>query len=409
MARCLILAPFPLARPRHGGQAHTANIIQAGRRAGWQMQSVSIFAANSFPPDEWGPSDIVLDSSTLSERVASDLPFADFHVARAAAGDNQVLQKLRDLIFCIMPDVIEIEHPWQWLILQKILPSNRSVPIVYSSHNIEWRVREPLFRLGLKNATSDGMLKATHLLEEELARTADLVFSISESEAREIEHSTGRSVVYLPAVSDLATSELSRDLPSCGSNFPTASCYAALIGSNYWPNVEGFFEMFPHGLGFLRQEEQIWMAGTIGKAIVNDSRYSNFLSINESRSRDVGYIDASQKSGFFAAAGCAIVPVTFGAGAKLKTADAIASGKAVITTSHAVDGYRPVVERAAGRGIYIADTPEEFRDWIRRALREKLPGCTIDVRSMLSIDAMAHTWSTHLDRLLCGDTRCAKG
>ena len=403
MASCLILAPFPLARPRHGGQTHAANILQAGRRAGWHMESVSIFPADSFPSDEWGAFDIALDSAALSERVASDMPFADFHVARAAAGDDQVVQRLRGLILRFMPDIIQVEHPWGWLVLQKALPSTKKIPIVYSSHNIEWRAREPLFQLGLKNATSDNMLAATRLLEEELARTADLVFSISEREAREIEQVAGRPVVYLPAVSDLALpqSRLGSTRFSTEARL-TSCCYAALMGSNYWPNVEGFFALFPDGLGFLRQGEQIWMAGALGDAIVNDPRYSTFFSINETRSRNVGYLDVAEKADFFATASCVIVPVTFGAGAKLKTADAIASGQPVIATSHAVDGYRPIVERAAGQGIYIADTPAEFRAWIRRALREKLPGCTIDVRAMLSPEAMTHSWSTHLGNLLAG-------
>lgn len=401
VASCLLLAPFPLARPRHGGQTHAANIIQAGRRAGWQMENVSIFAADTFPSDEWGAFDIALDSLALSERVASDMPFADLHVARAAAADDQVVQRLRGLILRFMPDVIEVEHPWQWLVLQRALPSANKIPIVYSSHNIEWRVREPLFRLGLKNATSDKMLEATRLLEEELAQTADLVFSISEFEAREIEKVTGSPVVYLPAVSDLAPGKLRLPSTRVRTEVEMASCrYAALMGSNYWPNVEGFFALFPDGLGFLRHGEQIWMAGAVGDAIVNDPRYSTFLSINETRSRNVGYLNTIEKEDFFAAANCVIVPVTFGAGAKLKTADAIASGQPVIATSHAVDGYGPIVERAAGKGIYIANTPEEFRKWTRCALREKLPGCTIDVRAMLSLDSMAHTWSTHLSHLL---------
>ncbi|MDX5929546.1 glycosyltransferase [Acidiphilium acidophilum] len=234
------------------------------------------------------------------------------------------------------------------------------------------------------------------------ARTADLVLSISDVEADEIERTSGRHVIYLPAVSDLASSRISvRPFSRFTAETNATACrYAALMGSAYWPNVEGFFSIFPEGLGFLAQNEQIWIAGALGSAVQEDERFQNFISINEKRTRIIGYLNESEKSEFFSAAHCVIVPVEFGAGSKLKTADAIASGLPVISTRHAIDGYGPIVRDALNRGVYIADEPATFRRLVREALRNGLPGCASSVRAELSLETMSKNWAQHINHLL---------
>jgi len=398
---CLLLTPFPLAKPKHGGQVRAASMMAAMRMAGWHVDGVGLFLSTFYPPEEWGPLDIVLESPELHAKALADTAFADVHVARAASRDKAVVDTLRSLICRLAPDVIHVEHPWPWLPLREALPSSHQIRLVYSSQNIEWSARRPLFRLGMKTATSEEMLAATRLLEEEFARTADLVLSISDIEAAEIERTTERSVVYLAPVSDLA----SRDRQDSPLRFigdaRTAACrYVALMASDWLPNVEGFFSTFPDGLGFLAQDEQIWLAGTLGAAVRDDPRFQTFLGINKSRTRIVGFVEDGEKFDFLSSAECVIVPVTFGAGAKMKTADAIASGRPVIATEHAVEGYGPIVQGALGKGVYVADTPRAFRRLVRQALRDGLPGCAPEVRAQVSLETLSKNWSHHANHLL---------
>jgi Glycosyl transferase 4-like domain len=281
MPKCMLLTPFPLVKPRHGGQARAASIMSAMRLAGWDVDSVAIFPEFLFPPQEWGPLDIVMASSAMHATISSDFVFADFHAARLAAKDQHVVAALRSLTRRLNPDVIHIEHPWPWLVLREALPSSPRIRLIYSSQNIEWRAREGLFRIGMRNKASDEMLAASRLLEEEFARVADLVLSISDIEADEIQRMSGREVIYLPPISDLTLSRRS----GCPSRFAgerrASSCrYAALMASSYWPNIEGFFDLFPAGLGFLAHREQIWVAGALGSALQKDRRFKDFLSIN---------------------------------------------------------------------------------------------------------------------------------
>lgn len=392
MPSCLIISPFPISLPKHGGQVRAASMMKAMRLAGWHVDTVGIYHESLFPSDEWGPLDIVMRDPAVREKALSDILFADLHIARAAERDRKVVDSLRKILKRVTPDVIHVEHPWNWPLLQDALPSDFRPKIVYSSQNIEWRSRVNFLGLGIQRSDAEQQIEATRTLEMQFARSADLVFAISDLEAAEISTESGRPVVYAPAVSDLADPEVtvgnkfSRQATAEGIN------YAALMGSAYWPNVEGFYDLFPEGLGFLTLEERIWVAGTLGRAIHEDPRYKDFSSINDSRFRAVGYIDDSERAAFLGPAACVLVPVRLGAGAKLKTADAVASGSPVIATPHAIEGYGPIVHDALNRGVYVADTPTEYRALVRQALREGLQGCSGEVRSRLSVKRLSELW-----------------
>ncbi len=391
MPRCMMLTPFPVTLPRHGGQVRAASIIQALRHAEWQVDAVGLYHADFFPPEEWGPLDIVISDRAVSRPALDDMLFADLHMARFAAKDPGIVGHLRTLLTRLRPDVVHVEHPWSWLVLQQALLSIDRPKIVYSSQNIEWSARPPLFNLGLKRPGADRLVEATRLLEREFAQMADLTLSISDVEGVLIAADSGREVAYVPPVSDLAWGH-----PPLHGMFSRAArdsrCrYAALMGSAYWPNVEGFFTSFPNSLGFLAQDEQIWVAGSLGTALCADPRYQDFQSVNAVRLRDWGYVADADKASFFASASCVIIPVHVGAGAKLKTADALACTCPIITTSHAIEGYGPLVRDALGQGVYVADTPRAFQDLVRRALREGLPGCMPGMRNRVSPARMAET------------------
>jgi hypothetical protein len=386
MRRCLSLASFPILRPRHGGQVRAASIALGLHEAGWDVTTIGLYPESLFAENERGPDDIVLRDAGVMREINDNMIFGDLIAARHAAAQPGVIANLAELLHRLRPDAIVLEQPWCWLPLQRALQANASVQqtaIIYSSHNVEWRMRHELYQLGLRRAQSDVMALETRALELELCQRADLVLSISDSEAEELVEESGCRVTYLPPSSDL-----NGQAPASDGRFAREAKdgnlrYAGLIGSAYWPNAEGFLDLFPNGLGFLRPQERIWVAGTLGSALTQNIRYRDYQSINDSRLRAIGHIDEADKRAFFAAAACILVPVLIGGGSKLKTADAIASGRAVITTSHGIEGYGPIARMAIGQGIFIADTAADFQALVLRALREGLPGCPEHVRAEL--------------------------
>ena len=360
MPRCLILTPFPVQVPRHGGQARTATLALALRQAGWQVEIAGIYLDLSFPKQERGPLDIVVKDAATSAATQADQLFADLHVARHAATSSFVIRRLRKLIRRVAPDVIQVEHPWPWLPLREALSSMQRPLVVYSSHNLEARAREQLLHLRVQRPDTAQRIEEVRALETEFAQAADLVYSVSDIEAEQIERETGRSVVYLAPASELADQATNPDGRFAAEARAAGIRYCALMASAYWPNHEGFFQAFPDGLGFLSAAEQIWIAGSLGNAVRGDPRFAALKGVNETHTRMLGYLADAEKMAFYAAARCVILPVFIGAGAKAKTADAIASGRPVIATSHALEGYGPIVRDAVGNGIYSPIRPTIF-------------------------------------------------
>ena len=392
VSRCLILAPYPFRHPHHGGQVRTAGIAHGLTDAGWQVSSCSIYPEVAFPPDQRGHEDIVLKDGQLQATVLNDLLFADLITARHAARDADSVGRLCRIIQRRRPDVIHLEQPWAWLLLREALKTITVKPaIVYSSQNIEWRMRPAMYRLGLRRPGADTLVAEIRELELEICHRADLVISISDSEATEISRESGREVIYVPPTSDIADKPPVFRGPLAQKAAAWGIRYAGLLSSAYWPNVEGFLEIFREGLGFLSMDEQIWVGGGLGAALTADLRYQDFKTLNDTRIRPIGWISGAEKADFLGAAQCVIVPVLMGAGAKLKTADAMASGRAVISTSNGVEGYGPLVSAALGCGVYVADDPAEFRRLILRALREGLPGCHETIRAKLRQQRLTET------------------
>jgi hypothetical protein len=149
----------------------------------------------------------------------------------------------------------------------------------------------------------------------------------------------------------------------------------------------------------LRPDEQIWVGGSLGAALAADPRYKDYQTINDTRMRQMGYIADEEKASFFGSAHCVFVPVRMGAGARLKTADAVASGRAVISTSRGIEGYGPLLCQALGRGIYVTDDPAEFRLLIRRSLREGLEGCDEGIRATVRQQRLTETIGPLYDTL----------
>jgi hypothetical protein len=367
--RCLMLAPYPLATPRHGGQVRAASLRDALAAAGWQVTVCGIYPGGFFPPEQRGADDLPVEAAGLAEAVRAEMQIADLIAARAAAADRVLVARLLRLAERAAPDVILFEQPWPLLPLRAA--GLGGVPLIYSSHNIEWRLRAEPPRQGLGGDPARHAAEV-RAVEEQAVAAASVVLSISDAEEAELAAMGAARVVTLPPVSDLA------GLPPAPGHYARAAAaegiaYAAMIGSAYWPNVDGFFAMFGEGLGFLPLGRRVLVAGRMGQAILDDPRWRHRAAVNTPRFTAVGEVDLATKHDLFAGSRCVPVPVLWGGGAKLKTADALASGRVVVATRAALDGYGAIVAPYLGRGVFMADEPLAFRRLVRDALEGALP------------------------------------
>jgi glycosyltransferase involved in cell wall biosynthesis len=89
-----------------------------------------------------------------------------------------------------------------------------------------------------------------------------------------------------------------------------------------------------------------------------------------------------------------VVPLRIGGGSRLKILEALAAGKAVVSTSIGVEG----LELVSGKHLIIADSPTEFALSVERILASTPERRLLGSQGRLHVEAH-HSWSTIARRL----------
>jgi glycosyltransferase involved in cell wall biosynthesis len=85
----------------------------------------------------------------------------------------------------------------------------------------------------------------------------------------------------------------------------------------------------------------------------------------------LGYVDNIALDAIIANASALLLPIEYGGGSHLKTAEALASGRPIIGTSSSFRGFTEYLDLSR---VTIADTPEQFEAEIHNSL------CTPETR-----------------------------
>jgi hypothetical protein len=378
--RWLRLSPFPAGRIQHGEQSYAALTSAALLALGVDLTRISIFPRLSFPLDECGPNDIAVENPEFSSLAANSATDLDYRFALWFASQPTHLEELRTQIERDAPEVIIIDRPWPWLYLRQLIGQNFTPKVIYCCRN----------RLAsLEGEKMSGSDDATAELELEVIGRAAQIWCASDEDAHAMQRSFSKSAIFVPPCSTI-TSVFRHEMPrATDAGTRTADGrIAALIGCSCQPNVEGFFEAFEHGLGFLRPNEKLAIGGSLGSAILQDARYAPFRRLNDSRLQIRGAMTEPEKSAHYATAVCCLVPVWAGKGAKGQIADALAAGLPLVCTTNALRGYRSLCDGAVSNGIFIADEAAAFRALVIEAMRGHLAPIPDVTRALFQFDAM---------------------
>jgi glycosyltransferase involved in cell wall biosynthesis len=157
--------------------------------------------------------------------------------------------------------------------------------------------------------------------------------------------------------------------------------YLLFVGSAHPPNAAGFLALALPALPVLRSAERIVVAGGVctllaagGAGGDNAMRRDRLVLLGPVGDLALGCLLGN-------AAGI-LLPITYGGGSNLKTAEALISGLPVVATSQAFRGFSEFADRPRAT---IADTPEAFAAGVRRALDAEAVagGPAEDVRALL--------------------------
>lgn len=367
MTSVLSLATYPVRQPLHGGQRRVAAFGEAYRRLGIGFHSAGVYEAPHFKADEVGPDDLPLGPVAPRWR---DLPFvSDLASGEFAAERPAAYEHFRSLVERLRPDALQLEHPFLWPLVKRLLgePAFAGLKLIYSSHNWEGPLKEAiLLRSGASPAKAADVGREIERMEAEVLARADLTAAVSASDAAVYRRLRPEAtVVVAPNGVDRPPSEIVASgvaLNNFGSNR-----FFFFVGSAYPPNLEGFSKLVTDGgLFFTPPVKSFAICGGAGDLIFHSASYQRFIHANSERAHFFPRTSDVDLAALKRNCHAVLLPIQFGGGSNLKTAEALASGRWVVTTSTAMRGF----EAFAGEpGILTGDTPKAFRLAMIEALR----------------------------------------
>jgi len=272
------------------------------------------------------------------------------------------LRKLNDVLRKKQFDIVHVDH-LHMAYYGKFIKEYFGLPVVLREHNVESTIWERYCR-----EISNPLLKAYVLLqfkkvyryESKIVSHFDRCFMITEEDKKRIEIMNPRvKACVIPAGVDTSF--------FYPLQVPIEPCSIVSVGAMDWlPNVEGALWFIDKVWPLVKQKEPRSMLYVVGKnppaEITNLAREDIVVT---------GFVEDVRD--YMAKAAVFIVPLKTGGGMRVKILNALAMGKAIVSTSVGCEG----IDVEHGKNIYIADTELEFAKGILELLedsdkREKL-------------------------------------
>ena len=287
--------------------------------------------------------------SDYAVRLFSSQPYGITKFCR-----REVRQQLRTLLKQEAYDVILCD----FLTPAGVIPWDSPIPKVVFTHNVEAMIWKRHYEIA-KNPVWKGISwwewRKMEAAERRYLRLADRVLTVSETDRDAFTpFLPGQTITVVPTGVDvdyfkpMPVEELSNSLVFTGS-------------MDWLPNEDAIFYFVEAILPLLRPQCPDVFLEVVGR---NPSRKLQALAQNEKALRLTGWVEDIRP--FLARDSVCIVPLRIGGGTRLKIFEAMAMGKAVVSTTVGAEGL-PVQN---GENILLADTPNDFAEAVLSLLRD---------------------------------------
>ena len=285
-------------------------------------------------------------------------------------------------------DIVNLEFPYlSHYALRQAPPSERLPPLVVASHEIEYDLARQFARTGSLWRRLYAGANWRKLRREELGtyRDADGVYLCSAvDERRLLDQIPEARTAVIPNAADVEYYRpRSTDPPPDGRTV----VYFGLLSTV--PNVDGVIHFV----------KDIWPC--IAKAhpearvkIIGGRPPPSLLALAGPRIELVGFV--SDLRPHLAGAAAVVVPLRLGGGTRLKIVEAMAMGKAIVSTTLGAEG----IEAVPGRDLLVEDEPAAFADAVNRLLAEPTLAARIG-RSARQLAVERYAWSGAARALEC--------
>jgi sugar transferase (PEP-CTERM/EpsH1 system associated) len=258
----------------------------------------------------------------------------------------QVHRRLRALLKQETYDVILCD----FVSAAGVIPWDSPIPKVLFTHNVEatiWRRHYEVATHPVWKAISLLEWRKMEAAELRYLRLADRVLTVSQTDRDAF--STFLNPAKMTVISTGVDVDYFHPVPVQAS--PNSLVFT---GSMDWlPNEDAILYFVDAILPLIKQQRPEVSLEVVGRS---PSRKLQALAKSEKSVRLTGWVEDIRP--FIARGSICIVPLRIGGGTRLKIFEAMAMGKAVVSTSIGAEGL-PV---KSGENILLADTPKEFAD-----------------------------------------------
>jgi glycosyltransferase involved in cell wall biosynthesis len=241
--------------------------------------------------------------------------------------------------------------------LRQAPPGETRPPVVVDSHNIDFDLARQYACVGSLGRRLYHWANWPKLRREELGtyRDADGVYLCSEADERRLlDLVPGARTTVIPNGADVEYYQ-----PRPGDPMPDGRTLVFFGLLSYVPNVDGVIH-------FVRD---IWPRIALAHPdarckIIGGGAPSSLHALAGPRVELTGFVPDLRPH--LAAAAAVVVPLRLGGGTRLKIVEAMAMGKAIVSTTLGAEG----IEAVPGRDLLVEDDPASFGDALNRLLAE---------------------------------------
>lgn len=259
------------------------------------------------------------------------------------------------LAWCVAHYGIQSLHV-DGLVMARYALHRPTVPVVLSQHNAEYLAYERMAAVGRADPSQIGLVRD---FERLACLSAVVVITVSQSdrEALRLIAPEGRYLVVENGV------DIDRFRPKLGlsGTGPPTLVYTGLM--SYPPNVDAVryfsYEVLPRVLRALPECRFVIVGSEPGEEVLRLEREVPGVTVT-GRVRDVRE--------YLAAATAVVVPLRAGGGTRHKILEAMAMGKAVVTTGLGCEGLAV----RAGQDVLVADTSTMLADSVLQVLTDSV-------------------------------------
>ena len=386
----LLLSTYPIVEPRHGGQIRLKAIKNAFEGAGWHVTSLAVYTEESYRPTEIGPYDVAFPRHSpyrkyRSRKIPNIADLLAGHFAQARDGGfDSCLARIPKKV-----DVVHVEQPWLWPLASELRrqPQYTDAVYVYGSANIETPLKRSIFKELRIAEDGDDLFAEIDALEKRAAREADAAVAVTEEDMLVLSAWGAKSVLHCPNGTAAVSADQKR-MHRWQKLLPP-SPWLLYAASAHAPNFSRFLETFDGSLACFPPSSRLVVVGSVCEriqAIVDSNQWSD---LNRSRLQLLFGLSEEDFAAVKSLAHGFILPILYGGGSNVKTAEALYSGAYVIGTPAAFRGFERFLDLPE---VLIASSSKSFQSAIRKVLvlpdpRPTGPGSSGDLRQELRWEA----------------------